>query len=148
MTPREFAMWKLTLLTAVWTLAVAYAAWFGFQVWDDPGLMLYAGHRLSLLVWGAPLLPVLLLSWWLLKRWTTARLRILGIFLLGWIALICLPVPPSPMSVTVPGQPTVTTISPLFWLMVGLVSIVPATLTAAVWFLTVAARQAVRKPAP
>lgn len=146
MTPSN--RWKLTLLTAVWTLAVAYAAWFGVQVWVDAGLMMYAGHRLSLLLWGALLLPMLLLSWWLLHRWTTVRLRNLGIFLVGWIALILLPVPPSPMSHSVPGQPTVTTVSPFFWLMMVLVSVVPAALTAAVWISTVTARRAIRTPAP
>jgi hypothetical protein len=78
-------MWKFTILTGVWTLAVAYAVWFGVQVWTDAGLMMYAGHSLSLIIWGVPLIPLLLLSWWLLWRWTGTRQPIPPVvFSVGW----------------------------------------------------------------
>ena len=140
-------MWKLTLLTGAWTFAVVYGIWFGVQVWVDPGLMLYAGHRLSLVFWIIPLIPLLLLSRWLLSRWTGVRPRSPRIFMIGWVVLILLPVPPTPMSHLTPGQPTVTTVSPLFWVMMGIVTLMPAALTVVMWRSTVSARRAVTQPA-
>ncbi len=145
--PEPFAMWKATLLTGIWTLAVAYAVWFGAGVWTDPGVMLYLGHTVSLIFWGVPLVPLVLLSWWLLRRWTALRQRMPPLFLAGWVALILIPMPPSPMSHTVPGQPTTTTVSPLFWVVMVVVSVGPVILTAAMWVATFRARRAVGRPA-
>jgi hypothetical protein len=137
-------MWKLTLLTGLWTLAVVYAAWFGIQVWTDPGVMLWVGHQFSLLLWGAPLLPLVVLTWWLLKRWTGRPQTSPPIFLLGWIALILLPPPPQPMTTTIPGQPDVTAVATSFWMVLALVIVLPVVLTTAVWLSTITARRAVR----
>lgn len=141
MTGRPFPMWKLTLLSGFWTFAVIYAFWFGVQVWTEPGLMLYAGHQFSLLLWGFPLLPLVLLSWWLLRRWTGRPQTTPPIFLLCWAALILMPPPPQPMTATIPGQPDVTTVAASFWMVLGLVMVMPAVLTTAVCLSTITARR-------
>ena len=142
-------MWKFTVLTGVWTLAVAFAVWFGVQVWTDAGVMMYAGHSLSLILWGVPIIPLLLISWWLLWRWTGMRQRIPPFFFFGWLALILIPAPPLPMSHIVPGRgESTTTSSPIFWAMMGLISLAPVALTTAMWYSTIWARRFVGRAAP
>jgi hypothetical protein len=110
--------------------------------------MLYAGHRLSLIVWVIPLIPLLVLSRWLLGRWTGVRPWGPRVFIIAWLMLILMPSPPTPMSHLTPGEATVTTVSPLFWVTIGLVSVVPAVSTVVMWYSTVSARSVVRLPAP
>lgn len=145
---QPFPMWKLTLLTGLWTFAVVYAVWFSIQVWTDPGIMLWVGHQVALLFWGLPLLPLVLLSWWLLRRWTGRPQTSPPIFLLVWIALVLLPHPPQPMTMTIPGQPDVNTVATSFWMVLALVLVLPVVLTAAMWLSTISARRAVGSGAP
>ena len=67
--------WKVMPLVVFWFLGVAYAAGFGVWVWTDPGVLLYAGHAISLLFYGVPLLLLVLVSWPLLRIWTKRRQR-------------------------------------------------------------------------
>jgi hypothetical protein len=63
--------------------------------------------------------------------------------------MIFIPGPPLPMMHTVPARhETVTTVSPIFWAMMAVVSLGPVALTIAMWYSTIQARRFVGRLSP
>jgi hypothetical protein len=115
----------------LWLLALAWAIWFAVRIWSDYGTMLLIGHGPALLLWGVPVVLLLLLpTWWILHRATGHRQWMPVLFLVGWIALIALPAPPQPVEYSMSGQTdTLTSVTGYFWVVMTLVSVLPIVLT-------------------
>ena len=129
-------------LVVFWFLGVAYAAGFGVWVWTDRGVLLYAGHAISLLFYGVPLLLLVLVSWPLLRLWTKRRQRMPLIFLLVWIGMVFTPPPPPPMSHYTQGMPEPETAMPwLFLAFAAGLSVAPLILSAGMLRATLRARR-------
>lgn len=129
-------------LVVFWFLGVAYAAGFGVLVWTDPGIVLYAGHAVSLLYYGAPLVVLVLISWPLLRVWTGRPQRMPLIFLVAWVGMVFMPPPPSPMSHYSRGMETPEVTVPwLFLVFLGALSVVPFLLSIGMLRATLRARR-------
>ncbi|MBK7596354.1 MAG: hypothetical protein IPP98_07685 [Gemmatimonadetes bacterium] len=134
--------WKVTMLAGLWVWAVAYAGYFGVLVWTDPGLLLYAGHAISLIFYGVPLLLLVLISWPLLRVWTRRPQRMPLIFLAVWGGMVFAPLPPMPTSHWTSGmaEPE-TTVSWLFLAFAAVLSVMPLLLSLGMLRTTIRARR-------
>lgn len=134
----------LRLLPWGWAVAIAWSAWFAIRIWSDYDTLLMIGPGPALLLWGVPIVIVLLLpTWAILRRWTGRWPVMPSIFLAGWIALIALPAPAQPVEYSMAGQTdTLTTVTGYFWVVMTLVSAVPVLLSLAMLVSVLRARPA------
>lgn len=135
---------SIRLLPWGWAAAVGWSAWFAIRIWSDYDTLLMIGPGPALLLWGAPVVLLLLLpTWALLRKWTGRWAVMPAVFLAGWIALIALPAPPQPVEYTMAGQTdTLTTVTGYFWFVMLLVSAGPVGLSLAMLISVLRARPA------